>query len=91
MKLIVGRIPDYKLRPVLAEVKKRAANNKLLQTMKVPAKLGGEVEILLSITKLEDNAETSSPITLWINHLPIPPKTIQRWRDSSHRRSITSL
>ena len=27
MKKIVGKMPDYSLRPVLAEVKKRAANN----------------------------------------------------------------
>ena len=49
MKKIVGKKPDYKLRPMLADVKKRATSNELLQTMKIPTKLGGEVEILFGI------------------------------------------
>ena len=52
MEKVVGQMPDYKLRPVLAEMKKGAVDNKLLQSMKIPAKLGGEIEVLLSIRYL---------------------------------------
>ena len=49
MERVVRAMPDYKLRPVLAEMKKRERNNKVLQELCIPAKLGGEVEIVLSI------------------------------------------
>ena len=52
MEKIVRWMPDYKLRPVLAEMKKGAVDNKLLQSMKIPAKLGQEVEVVLSILYL---------------------------------------
>ena len=49
MERVLGTMPDYKLKPVLTEMKKSARNNKLLQELHFPAKLGGEVEILLGI------------------------------------------
>ena len=53
MKNVVRRMLTYKLRPVLAKIKREVVNNELLKAMKVPAKLGGEVEILLSIQYLK--------------------------------------
>ena len=47
MEKIVGTMPDYKLRPVLAEMKKGAVNNEVLQGLRIPAKLGREVKVLL--------------------------------------------
>ena len=52
MERVVGTMPYYKLKPVLAEMKRSVRNNKLLQELCIPAKLGGELEILLSIRYL---------------------------------------
>ena len=49
MERVIGTMPDYKLRLVLAEMKKRARNNNVLQGLHIPTKLGGEVEIPLGI------------------------------------------
>ena len=49
MEKVVGTMPDYKLRLVLAEMKKGAMNNEVLQGLHIPTKLGMEVEVLLSI------------------------------------------
>ena len=40
MEKVVRPIPNYKLRPVLAKMKKGAVNNKVLQGLKIPARLG---------------------------------------------------
>ena len=40
MEKVVGTMPDYKLRLVLAEMKKGARNNEALQGLCIPAKLG---------------------------------------------------
>ena len=52
MERVVGTMPDYKLRPVLADMKKIVRNNNVLQGLHIPTKLGGEVEILLGIKYL---------------------------------------
>ena len=52
LQQVVGRLPQYNLRPILSQIREDNPENKKLNHIKIPKRLGGEVDILLGIRYL---------------------------------------
>ena len=52
MDTVVGKLPYYKLKPLLSQIKEENPNNQHLRRLNIPKVLGGDVDLLLGIKYL---------------------------------------
>ena len=52
MDTVVGKLPFYRLKPLLSQIKEENPTNKKLKSLNIPKVLGGDVDLLLGIKYL---------------------------------------